>query len=124
MRLFEKRKADSTSSGPYHPSSPKSDRSPRNAAFPPNRSYSTEAARQEKSAGSPSQVHKWDIGKDPHQIVAETVYLENLSPEKTAARHDHRTSGSGTDGSHGSDENWISGGEIYFHPKNIPSSAL
>jgi hypothetical protein len=121
MRLFEKRRTDSLGPGSYQPSNPKSNLSPRNASFPPSRPYDTEAARQEKSTDS---LGKWENGKDSRQIVTETVYLENLSPEKMTARHDHRTSGSGTDGSHGSEENWISGGEIHSHPKNIPSSAL
>src|SRR6195952_364377 len=124
MQLFEKRRADCPGPRSYQPSNPKSNHSPRNASFSPNRPYDTEAARQEKSTDSLGQVHKWEHGKDPRQIVTETVYLENLSPEKMTARHEHRTSGSGTDGSHGSEENWISGGEIHSHPKNIPSSAL
>jgi hypothetical protein len=122
MRLFDRRKVNSQDPRAYQPSNPKSERSPRNATFCPNIPYHAEA-RKEKSTNPLDQVHKWENGKKSRQIVTETVYLENLSPEKLVAGHDHRTSGSGTDASHGSEENWISGGEM-SHPKNIPSSAL
>jgi hypothetical protein len=123
MRLFERRKADSSGPGAFQPSNPQSNRSPRNGGFPSSPSPGTETARQEKSIGS-LDAHQWDVGQKSHQIITDTVYLETLSPEKMTARHDHRTSASGTDGSHGSDENWTSGGEVYPHPKNIPSSVL
>lgn len=124
MRLFDKRKPGSTNPGSYQPSNPMSDPLPRRQTFSPIGPDDTEAARQENSTGSPNQVHNWDVGKISHHIVTETVYLENLSPRNMTVRHGHRTSGSRTDGSHRSDENWTSGDEVYSHPKNIPSSVL
>lgn len=122
MRLFKTRSG--TSTGSHQQSNPKSDRSHKNPGSPQIRPYDPEALRREKSLDSLGKVSKWGIGIDSHHMVNETVYLENLSPEKMRSRQDQRTSGSEADGSHGSEENWVSGGEIHPHKKNIPASAL
>lgn len=124
MRLFHKRNPGSSDPGSYQPSNPMSGPSPRRKTFSAIGLDDLEAARLEKSDDSLNQMRDWDLGKSPHHIVTETVYLKSLSPPNMTTKHGHRTSGSGTDVSRGSDENWVSGGEVYGHPKNIPSSAL
>jgi hypothetical protein len=122
MELFKRRPTLPPES--YPTSNQKSARSPRSAASPHNQPYDVEASRREKSTDSLDQVSKWGKRVDSLNKGNKTVYLETFSPEKTRARNEQEASGSDGDGSHGSEENWISGGEIHPHSKNVPGSVL
>jgi hypothetical protein len=93
-----------------------------------SRPYDSERSKRNVNAISADSLHKfyqWAGVKDSMPHVRDSIALKELSTPKKSQLPVKRQSGtSDGQGSHGSEEMWISGAENAAHKKNLPGTAL